>query len=134
MIRYDEYRKEVTQDLGTISLYDLEGDFSKAIEKLQQEYEYYSKYLKVKHKIKEENYSGGAYLDKSKEKNVIFDKIYIECIEGCEGQKELRVKGERKLDAAELIALHEKKTAAAMKKTEEEKEQLRKLKEKYPNL
>lgn len=133
MIRYDEYARRATQDLGYISTYDLEGEFNRVIEFLKKEYELYSSYLTTEHKIKEENYSGGAYLDGTKEKMVKFDKIYIDCVETGDNGKEFHIKGQRNLTAEELVALEAKEKIQAAKRTDQEREQLRLLKEKYPD-
>lgn len=131
-ISYDKYRFRVRQTLGTISLYDLEGDFPKVLQKMKEEYKYYSEYTKTPHELHESNYSGGAYLDKTSKKTVIFDKIYLDCVQTGE-DRELRVVGERDLTAEELNVLNIEAAAALAKRTEEEKEQLRKLREKYPD-
>ncbi len=132
-ISYDEYNKRVTQDLGYISTYELEGDFDKVIENIKKEYEYYSEYLTKGHKIKEENYQGGAYLDGTSEKVVSFDRIYIDCVDTYDNGKEFRIRGQRGLNAEELVALEAKNKVRNAKREVEEKEQLKKLKEKYPD-
>lgn len=133
MIRYDEYKKRATQDLGYISTYELEGDFHKVIEYIQKEYENYSEYMTKEHKISEWNYAGGAYLDGTKEKMVKFDRIYIDCVETQDNGREFRVKGDRNLTAEELTALDVKQGKQKAEQAEREREQLKKLQEKYPN-
>ncbi len=132
MIRYDEYRKRATQDIGYISTYDLEGDFDKVIEKIQKEYEYYKEYMTQEHVLTEDNYRGGAYLDGTVKKSVKFDRIYIDCVDTEDG-KQFRIKGDRNLTTEELAALEVKENARKAKQAEQEKEQLKKLLEKYPN-
>lgn len=133
MIRYDEYRKLATQDLGYISTYELEGDFDKVIKYIQKEYMDYKEYLHKPHEIRETTYSGGAYLDGTEKKSVIFDRIYIDCVETQDNGREFRIKGERKLTAEELVALEAKEAKRNAEYANQEREQLRKLKEKYPN-
>ena len=129
-ISYDRGRNRVSQVIGSISPYDLEGDFKSVMKSFENTYKEYCEYLTEPHEIAEQSgYGANLYLDETNKKTVKFDKLRLDWVESYDG-KELRIIGERDMDEAEL---------AAMKKEDEkyqefEKAQLRKLKEKYPDV
>lgn len=129
-MQYDPIRKRVTQVLGTLSYDDIEGDFGAVVNKLMTEHESYKKFMLELQPITEKDYRGGAYLDGSSVKSVKFDRIYLEWQRTYDDERELKVIGERPYDASELEAFE------LMLKAQEEREkaQLRKLKEKYPDV
>jgi len=124
MIRYDEQLKKATQYLGFIYYDELAGSFNEVIENLQSRYEVYSSYITKEHSIREE------YSDGTKEKKVKFDRIYIDCVDF---DTRLAVMGERRLTNEESEAIEFKKRIQNKRLEEQEKEQLKKLLEKYPN-
>lgn len=129
-MQYNSATKRVTQKLGYIYSGDLEGDFGEIINKIMAEYGHYKQFTEKMQEITETNYNGGAYLDGSKTKSVKFDKIYLSWESTYDNEKELQVIGERNYDSDELAALEKLNKAQEAR----EKEQLRKLKEKYPDV
>lgn len=128
-MNYNYGTKRVSQALGTIYLGNLEGDFTQVIKHLSQEYEDYKKYIEESVQITETDYRGGAYLDGSSKKSVKFDRLYLDLVDSYDN-KELRVMGERPMDADELAALDRIYKA----NEERERAELKRLKEKYPNV
>jgi hypothetical protein len=130
MIRYDYGKKKVRQVLGTIDRYDLEGDFHEAVNRFADEYASYKEYLDEPHEIPERSgYGKSMYLDGVDNKTIKFDKLYLDWQDTYDNEKELQVVGERDMDASELAAYD----AELEKQKQREIEQLKKLKEKYPD-
>lgn len=131
-IYYDRSRKRATQTLGTMSLYDFEGEIGKVlVNDCLAIYDQYRKYTQKAHEITERSgYGKKMYLDGTDTKMVKFDTIRLSVEEDYEGNKQLCFKGERDMDADEIAAMEEETKAYQ----EREKEQLRKLKEKYPDV
>ena len=120
-MNYNYSKKRVSQVINTIDLYDLEGDFSHAIKKLEEEYKYYQdNYTQLK-RLKG-NYNDGCTI-----KFVKFDSFRLVVDRDCENEKILVVRGERDFLPEEIEAYQNQLT-----KTEAyEREQLAKLKAKY---
>ena len=130
-ISYMYGAKRVRQALGTIYRGDLEGDFNEVINRLLAEFGRYRKHCEEVHEITERaDYGRHLYLDGTDKKAVKFDKLYLDWRDTYDDEKELWVIGERDMDASELAAMEAEFEASK----EREKEQLRKLKEKYPDV
>ena len=129
-IYYDRSRKRVRQTLGTIYARNFEGEFGKVINDLMTEYGSFKKYLEEAVELTENGWSSQKYLDGDVKKNVKFDKLFLDWASTYDDEKELRVIGERDMDGCELLALENETT----EQKEREKEQLRKLKQKYPEV
>lgn len=126
-IIYHYGTKRVHQALGTIYRYDLEGDFGEALNNFMAEYNDYKKYLEEPHELVD--CGRHMYLDGVDKKNVKFDKISLDWQDTYENEKELVVYGERDMDSSELAAYE----VELEKSKQREIEQLKKLREKYPN-
>lgn len=132
MIEYNKKTKRVKQYLFTLSLYDFEGEFTKAIAFLQGELADLESMYKTKAKqIRESNYRGGAYADGSREKEVTFDKFLIEDRRSQEGDKELQVWGERDIFAEEMEALDQEEKRLKMAEDERKRHQYEALKKEF---
>lgn len=130
-IFYDRGRKRVRQTLGTISLYDLEGEFGKVINDMLSLYGQYRKHTEEFTEIVERSgYGKKMYLDGTDTKKVKFDTLRLSVEDDYEGQRQLCIMGERDMDADEIAAMEQE----AKEHQEREKEHLRKLKEKYPDV
>ena len=122
--------KRVRQAIGTIYRGDLEGDFGDVLNKLMAEYGHYKQFLDEPHEVSERSgYGRNKYLDGVDKKLVKFDKLYLDWQDTYDNEKELVVIGERDMDASELAAYAEE----LKKQKQREIEQLKKLKEKYPD-
>lgn len=128
-ISYDRGKKRVRQTLGAISTYDLEGEFGNAVNNFMAEYGHYKKYIDEATEIKETGYASQKYLDGVDKKTVKFDKLLLDYRNNYDDEKQLCVVGERDMDVSELAAMGEE----TKQQQEREKEQLRKLREKYPD-
>jgi hypothetical protein len=129
-INYDRGRKRVRQNLGTIDTYDFEGEFGKVINDMLDTYGQYRKHLEEASEIVERSgYGQCKYLDGVDKKTVKFDKLFLDWQETYDDEKQLCIIGERDMDAAEIAAMEDENKQYQ----EREKEQLRKLKEKYPD-
>jgi hypothetical protein len=130
-IQYYYGTKKVRQAIGTIYRGDFEGDFGEVLNSFMAEYASYKKYLDEPHEVTERSgYGKHLYLDGTDKKTVKFDSLHLDWQDTYDDEKELRVVGERAMDAGELAAYE----AELEKSKEREIEQLRKLKEKYPNV
>lgn len=131
MIRYDYNKKRVTQCIGTIYSGNLEGCFEDVINHLLKEFGDYKKYLEEPQEVVENGWpSYEKYNDGSTKKMVKFDKLRLDWHNTYDDERELRVLAERDMDASELAAYD----VLLAEQKEREKEQLRKLKEKYPDV
>lgn len=131
MIRYDENRKRVTQIIGRINICKLEGDFEEVILYLKKEHnDCIVNFIEAGKEITEKRgWSGdGNYLDGATRKTIQFDKIYLYAIVN-EDERELQIIGERDFLPEELDALTNKINAQEQK----ERQELERLKKKYPN-
>ncbi len=131
-IHYDLAKKLVRQHIGTISLYDFEGDFKAVINKLKEEEKYYKKvFMDNTRSVCEDSYAGrGAYLDGANTKSVQFDRIYIDLGESY-GDREYQVWGERKFLPEEDKALKDKEDKQKEEKENQERVEYEKLKKKF---
>jgi hypothetical protein len=129
-VQYLYGTKRVRQALGTIYRGDFEGDFGESVNRFANEYASYKKYLDEPHEFGTKwLYGQHMYLDGTDNKMVQFDKLMLDWQDTYDDEKELRVIGERDMDSQELAAME----IETEKQVDREKEQLRKLKEKYPN-
>lgn len=130
-IWYDYSKKRVRQVLGTIYRGDFEGNFGEVLNSFMAEYASYKNYVDEPHEVVERSgYGKHLYLDGVEKKTVKFDSIHLDWQDTYDDEKELRVIGERAMDAGELAAYE----AEVELGKQREIEQLRKLKEKYPNV
>lgn len=129
-LQYYYGTKKVRQALGIIYRDSFEGDFGEVVNRLLVEYGDWRKYLEEPHELTERSgYGKHLYLDGTDKKTVKFDKLFLDWRDTYEDDKELWVIGERAMDASELAAY----AAELEQQKEREKEQLRKLREKYPD-
>jgi hypothetical protein len=127
-VNYNYGKKTVRIVLGTISTYDLEGTFEDIIDKLNGEFKQYKDYITSPQTVPAGGYY--TYLDGEKNKKLQFDSLHLEWHSTYDDEKQLQIIGERAMDASELAAWD----AQVKKGQEQEKEQLRRLKAKYPDV
>jgi len=130
-IKYDSKTKRVKQQISTLSMYNFEGEFSKAIKYLQDEFKSLKKSYSKPTKVVEYNYNGGAYADGTREKKVSFDKFFIEEGQDYEGDKELQIWGERDILPEEMEGLKEKEKKEEEARTEWKRKQFEALKKEF---
>ena len=131
-IKYDSKTKRVKQKLSTLCLYSFEGEFTKAIEYLQNELKSLKRdYTKSSKKLMEYDYNGGAYADGSREKRVLFDKFFIEQGEDYDGDKQLQIWGERDILPEEMEGLKEKEKKEEESRAEWRRKQFEALKKEF---
>lgn len=128
-MQYIEYLhsvKRVRQVLGTTYLCDLEGEFGAVLDHLTKMHISYRKYLREPTEVTSPH---NAYSDGTRTKVVQFDKLFLERRRSYDDTEELCVVGERGMDAGEIAAA----VASLEKDKQREIEQLRILRQKYPD-
>lgn len=133
-ISYDLYSGRAKHQLDYFACYDLEGDFQKVIDKLQEKLtnlqKTYKKATPVQAVIGYGSQKTGAYADGAKVKNITFDKFTISEVKD-EDYARFCIYGERDILPEERAALVKQDDARKEKQKEYELKQLEILKKKY---